>query len=149
MRYYEDLPVGGKFGTASVIVSEADIVAFASQFDPQVFHLDAAAEKNTLFGQLVASGWHTASLSMRLMVQGELQPAGGMIGLGIEDIKWPKPVLPGDTLRVVSEVIEARLSASKPDRGLVKIRNMTLNQHGHTVQVMTSVQIVLRRPVAP
>lgn len=149
MRYFEDLKPGDRFGTATVTVSEADVVAFAAQFDPQPFHTDPVAAPQTVFGRHVASGWHTAALTMRLMVQGELQLAGGMIGLGIEKIEWPRPVLPGDTLRVESEVIELRPSRSKPDRGLVRLRNTTFNQHGEPVQVMTSLQIVLRRLVSP
>ncbi len=148
MHYFEDLHVGDKIGTASLIVTETEIVAFAAQYDPQPFHLDADAAQSSLFGRLVASGWHTAALSMRLLVQGELKLAGGMIGLGVENIKWPQPVLPGDSLRVVSEIIEMRPSGSKPDRGLVKIRSTTLNQRDEPVQVMTSTQIVLRRPGA-
>jgi len=148
MRYFEDLNVGDRFGTATVTVTEADMVAFARQFDPQPFHLDAEAARDSAFGRFVASGWHTAALSMRLLVQGEVQPAGGMIGLGVERIEWPRPVLPGDTLHATSEIIEKRPSRSRPDRGLVKIRSTTFNQRDEPVQVMVSLQIVLCRPVA-
>lgn len=148
MHYFEDLHVGDQIGTASLTITEAEIVAFAKLYDPQPFHTDPAAAPASMFGRLVASGWHTAALSMRLLVQGELKLAGGMIGLGVESIKWPQPVLPGDTLHVVSEIIEMRPSGSKPDRGLVKIRSTTLNQRDEPVQVMTSTQIVLRRPGA-
>lgn len=146
MRYFEELKIGDRFATATVTVTEADMIAFARQFDPQPFHLDAEAARGSVFGRFVASGWHTAALTMRLIVQGEVQPAGGMIGLGVEKVEWPQPVLPGDTLRAVSEIIELRPSRSRPDRGLVKIRTTTFNQRDESVQVMTSLQIVLRRP---
>ena len=145
--HFEDLEVGAKFRTNSVTVTEAEIIAFAQQFDPQPFHTDPVAAPDTVFGRLVASGWHTAALTMRLMVLGEFKLAGGSIGLGIEKITWPEPVLPGDTLTVVSEVMAKRLSNSKPDRGLVTFLNTTYNQQGCPVQQMTSVQIVLCRPV--
>ena len=148
IRYYEDLSVGDKFPTANLTVTEAEIIAFAKQYDPQSFHTDATAAKDSAFGRLVASGWHTAALSMRLMVQGEIHPAGGMIGLGVEKIEWPQPVLPGDTLTVVSEVVEKRLSQSRPDRGLVKFRSTTFNQRGEPVQRMAALQIVLCQPAS-
>ena len=147
MRYFEDLNVGDTFGTATMTVTAADIVEFARQYDPQPFHLDADTAQSSVFGRLVASGWHTAALTMRLLVQGEVQPAGGMIGLGVEKIEWPRPVLPGDSLRVSTEVTEKRPSRSRPDRGLVKIRSTTFNQRDEPVQVMTSLQIVLCRPI--
>lgn len=143
--HFEDLKVGDKFSTASVVVTEAEIIAFAKQFDPQPFHTDPAVAPSTVFGRLVASGWHTAALTMRLMVEGEKQLAGGSVGLGIEKMAWPEPVLPGDTLTAVSEVTDMRLSRSKPDRGVVTFVNTTYNQHGRAVQVMTSLQIVLCR----
>ncbi len=146
IRYYEDLSVGDKFPTASLTVTEAEIIAFASQYDPQSFHTDASAAQRSVFGRLVASGWHTAALSMRLMVLGEFQLAGGSVGLGVEKLEWPQPVLPGDTLSVVSEIMEKRLSRSKPDRGLVKFRSTTFNQRGEPVQRMAALQIVLCRP---
>jgi acyl dehydratase len=148
MRYFEELHVGDTFRTATVTVTEADIAEFARLYDPQPFHLDAEAARETMFGRLVASGWHTAALTMRLIVQGEVQPAGGMVGLGVEQVSWPRPVLPGDKLRAVSEILELRLSRSKPDRGLAKIRTTTFNQCDEPVQVMTSIQIVLRRPAS-
>lgn len=146
MRYFEDLQVGDTYRTGSVTVTEAEIIAFARQYDPQPFHTDPAAAPHSVFGRLVASGWHTAALTMRLMVQGDLQLAGGSVGLGVEKIEWPRPVLPGDTLHVVSEVVEKRPSRSKPDRGLVRVRSTTFNQRDEPVETMTSLQLVLCRP---
>jgi acyl dehydratase len=143
--YLEDLAVGRKFATATVTITPAQSKAFAAQFDPQPFHLDDAAARASVFGRLAASGWHTAALTMRLLVDGELKLAGGLIGLGCE-LKWPRPVYPGDTLRVESEILDIRVSESKPDRGVVTMRNQTLNQHGEPVQVAVVKVLVPRRP---
>ncbi|MBI3885262.1 MAG: MaoC family dehydratase [Opitutae bacterium] len=144
--YFDDLHVGDKFPTASVTVTEAEIIAFAQLYDPQPFHTDPAAAPASLFGRLVASGWHTAALTMRLLVQGEFQLAGGSVGLGVEKLEWPRPVLPGDTLTVVTEVVEKRPSSSKPDRGLVRARSTTFNQRQEPVQRLSALLIVLCRP---
>ena len=98
--YFEDLAVGQTFGTGTVTVEPEMIKAFAAEFDPQPFHLDEDAARGSLFGGLVASGWHTAALTMRLLVGGELQIVGGLIGMGVEELRWPRPVHPGDVLRV-------------------------------------------------
>ena len=127
-------------------LSAADIKSFAREFDPQPFHLDDAAAAKTLFGGLAASGWHTAAMTMRLLVDGGLPLAGGIIGVAMEEIQWPRPVRPGDRLRVVSEVLEARPSRSKPLQGIAKIRVTTLNQINEPVQIMTSNLVVQRRP---
>jgi acyl dehydratase len=144
MLYLEDLAVGQRFATGVVRVLEEDTKAFAAQFDPQPFHLDDAAAQNSLFGRIAASGWHTAAMSMRLLVDGGMQIAGGLVGLGGE-ISWPRPTYPGDTLRVESEVLDIRVSASKPDRGIVTVRNRTLNQNGEPVQVIVVKMLVPRR----
>jgi acyl dehydratase len=144
--YLDDLAVGQKYETATVRVTLEDAIAFARQFDPQPFHLDEAAGRASVFGRLATSGWYTASLSMRLLVEGELDIAGGLIGLGGE-MKWPRPTFPGDTLRVVSEVLEIRVSESKPDRGIVTVRNQTLNQNDEAVQIAVVKMLVPRRPV--
>ena len=144
--YYEDLAVGQTFGTGRFMVEPDMITAFAAEFDPQPFHLDQDAARASLFGGLVASGWHTAALTMRLLVGGELQIAGGLIGLGAEELRWPRPVRPGDVLRVESEVLGLRPSESHPGRGLVRVRNTTLNQDGEPVMVMVVTMIVPRRP---
>ncbi len=143
--YLEDLPKGRRFTTASVVVDSDDIKAFAASFDPQPFHLDEAAAKESFFGGLVASGWHTASLTMRLLVTSGLPIAGGVIGAGGE-IQWPRAVKPGDELRAVCEVIDAKPSASRPERGMVTVRTETLNQAGDVVQIMTARLVVPRRP---
>jgi len=142
--YYEDLEIGRTYGSDLVTVTEAKIVEFAKAYDPQPFHTDKAAAKDSVFGTLVASGWHTAALTMRLRVTGELQLAGGWIGLGTEGLKWPKPVLPGDTLRATVEVIEKRESKSNPTRGIIRVRTCTYNQRDEMVFETVSVQIVLK-----
>jgi acyl dehydratase len=146
--YYEDLAVGETFGTGTFLVEPDMIKAFAAEFDPQPFHLDQRAARASLFGGLVASGWHTAALTMRLLVAGELQISGGLIGLGAEEVRWPRPVRPGDVLRVESEVLGLRPSESHPGRGLVRVRNTTLNQDREPVMVMVVTMIVPRRPPA-
>jgi acyl dehydratase len=122
-----------------------EIKAFARQFDPQPFHLDEEAAKRSVFGGLVASGWHTAAISMRLQVESGLPIAGGMIGLGGE-LTWPRPTYPGDVLVVVSEVEEVTPSRSRPDRGTVKVRSETRNQREEVVQILTARMLVPRRP---
>jgi acyl dehydratase len=143
--FFEDLAVGQKFQSGTVTIELDEIKAFAGQFDPQPFHLDAAAAAGSFFGGLVASGWHTAALTMRLIVTSELKISGGSIGMGVDQIRWPRPVWPGDTLRVESEVIELRPSRSNPERGIVKMRSTTLNQNGETVMEQTANLIVPRK----
>jgi acyl dehydratase len=146
--YLEDLQPGQfhrSEGDAVLIDAEA-IKAFARQFDPQPFHLDEATAAKTLFRGLAASGWHTAAVTMKLLVEGGLPLAGGIIGAGAEEIRWPRPVRPGDRLRIESEVLETRPSRSRPEQGLAKIRTTTLNQDGEPVQVMTANLVVPRRP---
>lgn len=143
--YLDDLQVGQIFTSGSLTVDAAAIKAFAGQFDPQPFHLDDEAAKSTFFGGLAASGWHTAALTMRLLVDGGAPIAGGIIGGGGE-IVWPRPTRPGDVLTVVSEVLEVTPSRSKPDRGMVTMRNETRNQRGEPVQIFTVKLVVPRRP---
>jgi acyl dehydratase len=145
--YLDDLAVGRKFSTRSVTLTLDGCKAFAAEFDPQPFHLDEAAARNSVFGRLAASGWYTASLSMRLLVEGEMTIAGGLVGLG-GDVAWPRPAYPGDTLRVETEVLAIRVSESKPDRGVVTVRNVTLNQRGEPVQIAVVKMMVPRRPGA-
>ena len=144
-RYLEDFAVGQKYATASTRVEAADITAFASKYDPQPFHLDEAAAAKTFFGGLAASGWHTAAITMKLLVEGEMKPAGGIIGAGFDEFRWPRPVRPGDTLRVESEVPEVRESKSRPQQGMIKVRTTTLNQDGEAVQVFVGNLVVPRR----
>ena len=141
--YLEDLHVGQTFTTGSITVTTEAIKAFAREYDPQPFHLDEAAAQASLFGGLAASGWHTAALSMRLLVDG-LPIAGGLIGVGGETT-WPRPTRPGDTLTVHIEVLEITPSRSRPDRGMVRTRNETRNQHGEAVQISTLGMVVWRR----
>lgn len=145
--YLDDLHVGQQFISGSYAVDEAQITAFASQFDPQPFHLDDALAKGTLFAGLAASGWHTAAITMRLLVDGGAPIAGGIIGAGGE-VSWPKPTRPGDTLHVESEVVQVTPSRSRPDRGIVTVRSETHNQRGEVVQTLTAKLVVPRRPSA-
>ena len=140
----DDLHVGQRFTSGSHALDEAQIKGFAREFDPQPFHLDNEAAQATLFGGLAASGWHTAAVTMRLLVQSGLPLAGGIIGSGGE-LSWLKPVRPGDTLTVVSEIVEITPSRSRPDRGSIRVRNETRNQHGDVVQTFTPRLVVLRR----
>jgi acyl dehydratase len=147
-RYYlDDLHVGQRFTSATHAIDAAQIKAYAREFDPQPFHLDEEAAKATLFGGLAASGWHTAAISMRLMVETGLPLAGGILGAGGE-LSWPKPTRPGDVLQVVSEIEEITPSRSRPDRGMVRVRNETRNQRGEIVQVLIAKLIVPRRTAA-
>jgi acyl dehydratase len=145
--YLDDITVGQKFMTGSATLTAAEIKAFAAKFDPQPFHLDEGAARASVFGRLAASGWHTGALSMRLLVEGELSIAGGLIGLGGE-LTWPRATYAGDTIRVETEVLDVRVSASKPDRGIVTVRNTTLNQNDEVVQLAVVKMLVPRRPAA-
>lgn len=143
--YLEDLAPGQTFGTGRLRMEKERIKNFAAEFDPQPFHLDEEAARESIFGGLAASGWHTAALTMRLLVNSELKPAGGLIGLGFDELRWPRAVRPGDELRVESEILEVRSSKSRPDQGLVKVRMTTLNQNGEAVQISVGNLIVQRR----
>ncbi len=143
--YLDDLHVGQLFASGTHTVDAGQIVAFATQFDPQPFHLDEQTALGTVFAGLAASGWHTAAITMRLLVEGGLPLAGGIVGAGGE-LAWPKPTRPGDILRVESEVIEIKPSRSRPDRGMVTVRSDTRNQRGDIVQTLTAKLVVPRRP---
>jgi len=146
-RYFEDFVVGQVHKPSGrVRVEKNEIIAFAKQFDPQPFHLDEDAARKSIFGRLVASGWHTAALTMRLIAGSEYRAATGTIGLGFDGLRWPIPVHPGDELRIESEVLEMRTSKSRPDRGLLKIRTRTFNQDGEVVQELIANAMVPRRP---
>ena len=145
-RYLEDLHVGDRFESGTFEVTEKGIVDFAHDFDPQPFHLDLDAARRSVFRGLVASGWHTAAISMRLFVTGDLKLAGGSIGLSVDQLQWPRAVRPGDTLRLNTEIMEVRPSRSKPDRGIIRIRNVTTNQKGEVVQTFFVSVLVRRRP---
>ncbi len=145
-RFLEDFAVGQTFGSARLRIDADEIKRFAAEFDPQLFHLDEDAARKTIFGGLAASGWHTAALTMRLLVDSEIKPAGGIVGAGFDDFRWPLPVRPGDELHVASEILEVRVSQSRPDQGVIKLRTTTLNQNGEAVQVSIGNLIVPRRP---
>ena len=146
LQYLEDLAPGQRYRSATrITVSAADSVAFARQFDPQPFHLDEEAARGSVFGRLAASGWHTAALTMRLLVDSAFRPAGGIIGAGMDELRWPRPVYPGDELHLETEILEVRPSRSRPEQGLVKARTTTFNGRDEPVQVLVANLIVPRR----
>lgn len=144
-RFLEDFAAGQKFGSGRVRVDAERVKRFAAEFDPQPFHMDEEAARRSLFGGLAASGWHTAAMTMRLLVESELNPAGGIVGAGFDEFRWPRPVRPGDELRLEIEVLEVRPSRSRPEQGMVKIRTTTLNQKDEAVQVSVGNLVVPRR----
>jgi acyl dehydratase len=146
--YLDDLQVGQRFVSATQAIDADAIKAFARQFDPQPFHLDEEAAKNTFFGGLAASGWHVAAITMKLLVTSGAPVAGGVVGAGGE-IAWPKPTRPGDVVQVTSEVVEIVPSRSRPNRGMVTLRSETRNQRGEAVQVLTAKLVVPRRAESP
>jgi len=145
--FLEDLFIGTRFSTGTHAMDEEQIKAFAKQFDPQPFHLDVEAAKKSFFGELVASGWHTASITMKLLVTAGAPIANGLIGMEGQ-IAWPKAVHPGDVLHVEVEIVEITPSHSRPDRGIVTIRAETFNQNNEAVQIMTSKLLVFRQKPA-
>ena len=142
--YLEDLSVGQRFTSGTYLMEENRVKAFASEFDPQPFHLDQWAANSSVFKGLVASGWHTAAVVMRLLVTGGLPFANGIIGFGGE-ISWPRPTRPGDLLRVESEIVDIVPSRSKPQQGIVTVRITALNQSSEPVYVFTAKVLVFRR----
>ena len=144
-KYLEDFAVGQVYGSGCIKVESERIRAFAAEFDPQSFRLDEDAARRTIFGGLAASGWHTAALTMRLLVESGLKPAGGIVGAGFDEFRWPLPVRPGDELSVESEVLEVRPSKSRPNQGVIKVRTTTRNQKGEAVQVSVGSLIVPSR----
>ena len=147
MLYLEDLKPGDVHkGETRASVTTDTIKTFAREYDPQPFHIDEAAAAKTMFGGLAASGWHTAATTMKLLVDGGLPLAGGIIGASVDEVRWPKPVRPGDRLRVESEVLEVRPSKSRPEQGIARVRTTTFNQKDEPVQIMISNLVVQRRP---
>lgn len=142
--YLEDFAVGKRFTSTTHALDAAQIKSFARQFDPQPFHLDEAAADAGFFHGLAASGWHTAAITMSLLVKSGMPIAGGLIGAGGE-LKWPRPTRPGDVLQVESEVLAVTPSRSRPERGMITVRSQTKNQNGDVVQDMTSRMLVWRR----
>ena len=145
-RYLEDFAVGQTFRSGRLSVEAERIRTFAAEFDPQPFHLDDEAALDGFFGGLVASGWHTAAVVMRLLVQNYLSIEASLGSPGIDEIRWPYPVRPGDTLRVRATVLEARRSLSKPDRGIIKTLVEAVNQDGRTVMRATAINFLRVRP---
>ena len=143
-RFFEDLKVGDRFKSQTYEVTEEQIISFAREFDPQPFHLDRAVADKTMFKELIASGWHTAAITMRLFVQ-TLKFAEGAIGLGVDELRWPTAVKPNDVLQVETEIVDLRESQSKPSHGIVRLRYVTTNQRGDIVQTMYASALVLRR----
>lgn len=143
--YFEDFPVGAVFEFGSVTVSEAEILLFARQFDPQVMHVDPVAAAAGATGGLIASGWHTGSLAMRMYAD-HILPENGLPGPGVDALRWHLPVRPGDTLSMRVTVLDARVSQSKPDRGVVNILSEVVNQRGETVMSLQPINFFRRRP---
>ena len=144
-HYLDDLSVGQKFGSGRRTLELDAIRSFAAEFDPQPFHLDEVAAQDTLFRGLAASGWHTAAVTMRLLVDSEFRPAGGVIGAGLEELRWPQPARPGDELHLEIEVLDVRPSKSRPEQGIVKVQVTTLNQDDAALQVYVANLVVQRR----
>jgi len=145
-RYFDDFQIGQSFASGKLRVDKEQIKRFASEFDPQPFHVDEVAARSTIFGGLAASGWHTTALTMRLLVSSELKIAGGLVGAGLDELRWPRPVRPGDELHLESEVIAVRPSSSRPGQGIIKMRTTTFNQKDEPVQIMIANLVVPARP---
>jgi acyl dehydratase len=145
-RYLEDFIPGQKFASGQLKVDRERIKSFATEFDPQPFHLNEEAARESVFKGLAASGWHTAAMTMRLLVESDLKPAGGIVGVGFDEFRWPSPVRPDDTLHLEIEVLAVRPSKSRPDQGAIKVKTTTLNQHNEPVQISVGTLIVRRRP---
>jgi acyl dehydratase len=143
-HYFDDLKAGDRFKSDQFEVTEKQLIEFAYKFDPQMFHLDRKSAERTIFKGLIASGWHTAAITMRLFVR-TLNFAEGAIGLGVDELRWPNAVRPGDSLQVETEIVDLRPSRSKPNYGIIRLRNVTTNQGGEIVQTMTASAMIPRR----
>lgn len=149
VRYFEDYLPGLTVDCGSFTIDEAQIIDFAVQYDPQPFHVDPEAAAKGPFGGLIASGWQTTSLMMRNVVEHFVSPESGLGAAGTDEIRWPRPVRPGDTLRVSATVLEARRSQSKPDRGIIRSRMELTNQDGEIAMTLIAINFVLARPSQP
>jgi acyl dehydratase len=145
IEWFDDLKLGMRFKSGEVTVSREDIKRFAAEFDPQPFHLDEEAAENTVFKGLAASGWHTAAIAMNLAIQARPFGSHPLMGAGVDDLRWMKPVRPGDTLRLEGEVVELIPSRSKP-QGVARVKWTAYNQHGEAVYTFNPIAIVPRRP---
>src|SRR2546427_8172075 len=143
-HYFDDLKVGDRFRSETFQVKEKDLIEFGHKFDPQMFHLSRKSAERTIFKGLIASGWHTAAMTMRLFVQ-TLNFAEGAIGLGVDELRWPRVVRPGDVLTVETEIVDLRPSRSRPGYGIIRLRNLTTSQRGAIVQTMLASAMVPRR----
>jgi len=143
--FLEDLTVGQTFGSGRLRIDAEAIKRFAAEFDPQPFHLDEQAARETIFGGLAASGWHTTALTMRLLVESEFKPAGGVVGASFDELRWPKPLRPGDELHVETEILEIKPSKSRPELGFIKVKVTTLTQAAESVQIYIGNLVVLSR----
>jgi len=143
-RYFDDLKVGDRFKSEPLRVTEKKLIEFAHKFDPQMFHLSRKGAERTIFKGLIASGWHTAAMTMRLFVQ-TLNFAKGAIGLGVDKLRWPNAVRPGDVLTVETKILDVRPSRSRPRYAIVRLRNVTTNQRGEVMQTMLASAMVRRR----
>src|SRR6202049_3590894 len=142
--YFDDLKAGDRFQSEAFEVPGKAIIEFAEKFDPQKFHLNVKSAERSIFKGLIASGWHTAAITMRLFVQAT-NFAEGAIGLGVDELRWPNAVRPGDVLRVETEIVDLRSSRSKPSYGIIRLRNVTTNQRGEIVQTMLASAMIPRR----
>jgi len=147
-RYFEDYVSGSVFEYGTVTVDQADVIEFARRFDPQAFHIDADAAARGPFGGLIASGWHTASLMMRLFVDHYLSHVASLGSPGVDDLRWTRPVRPGDSLRIRVSIVDARRSQSKPDRGIVRTHVEVVNQNGDVVMSLNALNILRCRETA-
>jgi acyl dehydratase len=147
-RYFEDYVPGAVHEFGSVMVEEDEVISFAKRFDPQWFHTDPEAARKSIYGGLISSGWHTAGLTMRLFVDNYISHVASLGSPGLDELRWPEPVRPGDTLSVRITITEARRSGSKPDRGILHSYCETLNQHGKVVMIMKAVNLVACREIA-
>lgn len=144
--YYDDFAVGQQLKSArSHTLGKEETIAFARAYDPQPYHTDEEAAKDMMFGKIIASGWFTSAVSMRLKLETDLiNVAGGLLGMGVENLRWPRPTYPGDTLRVVITILEKRLSNSKPDKGIIKYKLESFNQNDElAMEMVTSVLVPL------
>lgn len=145
--YFDDLEVGETRSFGSYTVTRSEILQFAEQYDPQWFHTDPdRAEAESIYGGLIASGWHTAAMTMRMIVDHHLEDAMALGALGVDNLRWPNPVVPGEILSLETEVVETRASESQSDRGIVKTDSTTVNQAGEPKMEMTSIVLYARRP---
>ena len=147
MDYFEDLVVGRKARFGGYAVTREEVLAFARKFDPQPFHLSDEAAAKTHFGRIAASGWHTCAMVMAMLVEHlQAEPQAGLGGVGIDELRWLKPVYPGDTLHVASKIVEVRPSRSKPEIGSFRTQTTVSNQHDEAVLRFTSIVLIARRP---